>query len=51
MSPLIAERPPCRVRKLFDRKVLRHFYVPFVSSDRRAQEVRKANRWVAQLQK
>jgi hypothetical protein len=30
MSPLLAKRPPGRVHKCFGRKVLRHFYVPFV---------------------
>jgi hypothetical protein len=32
MSPLFAERPPGTVHKHFGRKVLRHFYVPFVGS-------------------
>jgi hypothetical protein len=30
MSPLFKKRPPVTVHKFFCRKVLRHFYVPFV---------------------
>jgi hypothetical protein len=32
MSPLFKKRPPVTVHKFFCRKVLRHFYVPFVGS-------------------
>ena len=42
MSTPFAERPPGRVRKYFCSKVLRHFYVTFVSSDRRAQDRSRA---------
>jgi hypothetical protein len=32
MPPLFKKRPPVTVHKFFCRKVLRHFYVPFVGS-------------------